>query len=75
MNQNNQYGQRHGYWEYSFKKVNYLNGIKHGKYENYFDPEFKRIFCRGCYNMNRRTNLWEWYDSDGKNLYKKEFYL
>ena len=75
MNQYNDKGEPHGYWEDGIKKVNYLNGIKHGKYENYWDTNYKKIFCRGNYHMNRRINLWEWYKMDGKTLYRKDFCL
>ena len=75
MNEFNDRGERHGYWEYMRKKVNYYNGEIHGHYENYWDDKFKRIFCKGKYNMIQRIGQWVWYDSDGKSLYRKEFYL
>jgi len=75
MNEFNDKGEPHGYWKSTVSETHYNNGVKQGKYKNYWDMNFKRIFCRGNYHMNERTNTWEWYDTDGKTLYRKEFYL
>ena len=75
MNQYNENDEPHGYWKGIFTEVHYNNGVKQGNYKEYYDTEHKDLYCKGQYNNDEKTNMWKWYDEDGKSLYKKEFYL
>lgn len=74
MNQNNQYGERHGYWELFYVKKNYHHGILHGKYEYYYDKEKTKIHTIRQYDMGRKVGLWILNNRDG-NTYRKTFHL
>jgi hypothetical protein len=74
MNKRNDKGERHGYWELFYVNKNYCNGIKHGKYEYYYDKGKTRLNQMGQYNMGRRVGYWERIKANLK-IIEKEFYL
>ena len=74
MNEYNDKGQRHGYWEYDTIKINYSNGHRHGTIESYWNEEKTMLFFKGNYNMNKETGYWKEWCSNGE-LRIKEFYL
>lgn len=61
MNQNNQYGERHGYWEVHWDAPDF----------NLIKP---RYIWRGQYNNGSPINLFQYYLYNRK-LHRKEFYL
>lgn len=68
-------GKRHGYWETEFYEVNYHNGIFHGDYKSYWDPDKKRIYSKGYYNMGKLIGKYYTFSLDVNKLLKKSFYL
>ena len=78
MNQYNDKGEFHGYWEnYSYQnlllsKGNYINGIKNGYWEGYWSNGI--IDYKGNFTNDGPTGYWEWYNDEGE-LVDKEFYL
>lgn len=49
----------------------YLNGIKHGEYKDWFkDGQIKTV---GYFNMGMRDGTWKWYDEKGEVTLKLRY--
>ncbi len=64
MNQSNEQGQQHGYWEYYYQngqlwyKGNYHNGSRHGCWESY--SQNGELHYKGNYHNGERHGHQEW---------------
>jgi len=78
MNQYNDKGERHGYWEgyrgngNLWSKGNYVNDKRNGCWEFYWGNG--KLQWVGNYNNGEQTDCWNWYDING-NLTEKVFRL
>ena len=78
MNQLDDKGERHGYWEHYFNnkelssKGTYINGLKNGYWEEYFLGG--NIWWKGHFKNNFPTDYWVIYGRDGE-LNQKIFSL
>jgi len=79
MNNLNDKGERHGYWEFYYPNGNisrkgyFVNDKFHGYWEDYFQNG--RLYWKGQIINEKRVGYWEWYSSRHDNLEEKEFYL
>lgn len=74
MNGFNDNGERHGYWELRTINLNYLNGLRDGYYESFWDDKKLSKFSRGYYHMDKSIGYWEWF-SRKNELMIKQFHL
>jgi antitoxin component YwqK of YwqJK toxin-antitoxin module len=69
INQINEKGHRHGYWEDYWSsgklwfKGNYDNDLPHGYWEHYYSNGNQS--CKGNYENGMRYGLWKYYGYDG----------
>lgn len=76
INQYNEKGERHGYWEVYYGKGklhykgNYHNGKAHGYWENYHTNG--NLWFKGDYNNGNPIGYWEWHVNG--ELYQQIFY-
>jgi antitoxin component YwqK of YwqJK toxin-antitoxin module len=83
MNQKNDKGLAHGYWEHYYDHRNgelsgrgtYVNGKRHGYWEDYYHDGI--LNWKGHFNNEERTGYWEWHPPiiNQYNRIEKEFYL
>lgn len=59
MNKYNDKNQKHGHWEDSFSKGNYINGLKEGYWEEYYSDG--TIACKGNFKNDLHYGYWEQY--------------
>ena len=74
MNQYNDKGNKHGYWDMGDYVINFYNGILHGEYISYWYKDKKYIYTKGYYYMGEHHGYWE-YIRRNETLYRKSFYL
>ncbi len=82
MNQYNNKGELHGYWEEYYYpngnlmyKTNYVNGESHGYWETYYQNG--QLSWKGYFVNDKRHGYWEWHHPiiNEDNRIEKEFYL
>lgn len=81
MNQLNDKGKRHGYWEKYYPNGNlnykgyYINDKRHGLWESYYQNG--KLSWKGHFDNDERIGYWEWYPLiiNQCNRIEKEFYL
>ncbi len=78
MNEYNDKGERHGYWEKYYLngnldwKGNYVNDRRNGRWKFYWQNG--KLQWVGNYNNGIRVGCWDWYNTKG-NLTEKIFRL
>jgi len=59
MNEYNDKRKKHGHWEDSYSKGNYINGLKDGYWEEYYSDG--SIACKGNFKNDLHYGYWEQY--------------
>jgi len=81
MNQRNDKGQKHGFWEWYYHdsklscRGTYVNDKSHGYWEDYYPDG--TLNWKGHFNNEERTGYWEWHPPiiNQYNPIEKQFYL
>jgi antitoxin component YwqK of YwqJK toxin-antitoxin module len=83
MNEFNNKGERHGYWEKYYANDNldykgyYINDKRHGYWEDYYHDG--TLNWKGYFNNGERIGYWKWHLPitiiNQYNRIEKEFYL
>jgi antitoxin component YwqK of YwqJK toxin-antitoxin module len=80
MNERDDKGNRHRYWElywndeYLMFKGNFNNGVRVGYWERYWSNG--NLWSKGNYNNGEPDGYWKWYSyNNNGSIIEKEFYL